>query len=81
MKRLKKASFSRSRSKEWLKLGVGIGLLALVTYVFGPLGLKLPGMGAFSQFVQTRDIQLSAIFYTDSEEFSHAESDLRHRLE
>ena len=77
---VEKRSSPEGRVKAWLKLALSIFLLILFTYGLGPLGLKLPGMANFSHFAQTRDIDVTAIYYTDIEEFAQAEADLRHTL-
>lgn len=69
------------RMTAWLKFAAGIGILALFVFVLAPLGLKLPGLAQISRFAQNHDIKVTAIYYTDIEEFAQAEADLRARLE
>jgi hypothetical protein len=68
------------RGWAWLKLGIGIVILALFVYGLAPLGLKLPGISTISRFAKQNDIKVTAIYYTDIEEFSQAETDLRNQL-
>ncbi len=68
------------RIENWLQLALGILLIALLTYGLGPLGLRLPGMAAISEFIKIHDIEVTAIYYTEIEEFSQAEADLRNHL-
>ena len=65
----------------WLKLAASIAVLALLVFGVAPLGLKLPGLNQISRFARSHDIKVTAIYYTDIEEFAQAEADLRSRLE
>lgn len=70
-----------SRIIAWLKFAASVGILALLVFGLAPLGLKLPGLAQISRFARNHDIKVTAIYYTDIEEFAQAEADLRNRLE
>jgi len=63
---------SRNRLGAWLRLGLGV--LAIVVFMFGlaPLLERFTPVGELTAFVQERDLDAGAYWWSDSEEYAPA---------
>jgi len=58
-----------SRRAAWLRLLGGVGLVWAFVFVLAAWGQRLAPVAELHGFIEERDIDASALFYTESEEF------------
>jgi hypothetical protein len=61
-------SDSPVRSRPWLKLLGGIGLILFFIFGIGSLSKLIPGAARMAQVIDERNLRATAIYYTDFEE-------------
>ena len=70
----------REKRKGILKLLISICLLLTFLYGVGPWLEQLPLFRPIVELIDARDIDAGAYYYTDIEEFSDAEHNIRHSM-
>lgn len=71
---------SESKGKGVFALLVSIALVLVFILVIGPMVAQLPMIKPLTDFIEERQIDAGALFYTEIEEFSEAELNLRHTM-
>ena len=69
------------RVRQWGLLILSFGAILFFIFVVAPLGQKIPSIGTLAAFIEDRDINASALYYTEVEEAAEAELILRHTLD
>jgi len=70
----------RNRVRGWVGLGLGLGLLWLMTYVVLPWGNTLPYIQPIMVAIDEADIDAGAYWYTQSEETAVAQMYVGHAI-
>ena len=66
--------------KKWAALAASIFVLWLFLFVIGPFFLKTPAIAPLADFIEERGIDAGALYYTDIEEFSEAEINMKNTM-
>ncbi len=65
------------RAGDWLRLALSLAALWFMVFVAAPLIEKIPAVDTMHTFIEERDIEAAALYYTEVEEFADAESHIR----
>jgi hypothetical protein len=65
----------------WMRLGLGVAALWLLTFVVLPLGQRLPVVEPVMQAIIKADIKATQYWYTQSEETAYSAMYVRHTLD
>jgi hypothetical protein len=65
----------------YLKLALGMALIALFMFGIAPLAKLVPAVRAFTDIAAERDIRVAAIYYTDLKESAEGSSYIRDSLD
>lgn len=72
---------TQRKGKGILALLASIALILVFMFVIGPMVAQLPMIKPLADFIEERQIDAGALYYTEIEEFSEAELNLRHTME
>lgn len=67
--------------KRWAALVGCIVLLLLFFFVIGPFFLEMPAIAPLADFIEEREIDAGALYYTDIEEFSEANINMENTMQ
>ena len=70
----------RSKYSAWLQLGAGLLLIWCLVFVVAPWLARWTPIRTMHAHIHQRDIDATALFYTDLDEFRDAEQAVRHAL-
>ncbi len=60
-------------ARRWARLFLGVLLIWAFMFIVAPWVEKMPSVEPIIRFIEENDIDASALYYTDIEEFSEAE--------
>ncbi len=69
-----------SLRRRWIRLLIGVVALFLFIFVIAPAGQRLGPIGEIHDYIDEQGIDASALYYTDSEEFSDLQLRMQNRL-
>jgi hypothetical protein len=70
-----------SMQRRLFRLFLGISLILFFIFGIGPLLDKAPYIRPMVQFIEEREIDATALYYTEIEEFSEAEINMRNSMD
>ena len=71
---------TQNKGKRIFALLASIALILVFMFVVGPMAAQLPMIKPLADFIEERQIDAGALYYTEIEEFSEAELNLRHTM-
>ncbi|MCP4110540.1 MAG: hypothetical protein GY749_34300 [Desulfobacteraceae bacterium] len=71
----------QSALKRWGSFLLCIALILTFIFVIGPLMERLPFVRPVISFIEEREIDATALYYTEIEEFSEAEINMRNTMD
>ncbi len=72
---------SYGRFKEWMLFLFSILIIICFIFILGPLLDQLPLLKPIVQFIEENDIDAGALYYTEIEEFSTAEINMKNTMD
>ncbi len=64
----------------WMQLFFSFFLLWLFIFVVAPLGERIESVDTFHRHIREKNIDASALFYTEIQEFSDADNSIRNTM-
>ena len=71
---------SSRAARKWVALSASIFVIWLFLFVIGPFFLKTSALSPLADFIEERGIDAGALYYTDIEEFSEAEINMKNTM-
>ena len=78
-KRIRKDT-ETGKTERLMVLFIGVILIAAFMFLVGPWMRRLPLIHPLLEFIEERDINTAALYYTEIEEFSVAEFNIDHSM-
>ena len=70
-----------SMQRRLFRLFLGVSIILFFMFGIGPLLDKVPYIRPMVQFIEEREIDATALYYTESEEFSEAAINMRNSMD
>lgn len=75
------AELTPSMQRRWSRFLLGVSLILFFMFGIGPLLDKMPYIQPMVQFIEEREIDATALYYTEIEEFSEAAINMENTMD